>query len=179
MTGLCVKRLYCGVIKMNDAVRKALKKMKELKVEIERLEQFIRTYEELSGSEVKRDELTVDVKNGENSTNIARTIDSTPVKKRRNNISKLLKVAERLINEANMPLTRTEIADGMVRLGFTVHASDIPKYLGTLLWRNDDRFVSVGDGYITAKMAKARRALEIAADHVDDDVDREIADLLK
>jgi len=40
-----------------DAIRKALKKKRELEVEIKRLDEFIRLYEELMGTKVIQDEM--------------------------------------------------------------------------------------------------------------------------
>lgn len=157
---------------MDDAIRKALKKVRELRLEVDRLEQFIRTYEELSGSSIPRDEMTSSVNNEDNPQHSLNNLEQAKPGKRRNNIKRLLDISERLIKEAGRPLTRTEIADGMERLNVTVHAANAAKYLGTLLWRNDVRFVSVGDGYLTKAMYEDHRRAEIAADHVgDDDVD--------
>ena len=138
---------------MDDPVRKALKRQKELRLELEKLERFIVTYEELSGKKISRDELTLSSDIGEKSPQLGEQTTKEVFKRRRNNIKKLLAVSERLIKEAQRPLTRTEIAEGMARLGVTVHATNIPKYLGTLLWRNPDRFVSSdGDGYMTKEL---------------------------
>ena len=132
---------------MDEGVRIALKRMKELKLEYQKLERFVVMHEELTGNKIPRDELLADVNNGPNSESVGKE------PKRRNNVKKLLDIMERVIREANRPLSRGEIAFGMERLNVTVYASDVPKYLGTLLWRNDSRFVSVGDGYVTKKMS--------------------------
>lgn len=141
---------------MDNAVRKALKKQKELLLEVDRLERFISTYEELTGDKIPRDEMVSPVNDVDKTPqNKEQTVKEAP-KRRRNNLKRLLSVSERLINEAQRPLTRTELAEGMERLKVVVHATDIPKYLGTLLWRNPDRFVSSdGDGYMTVKLRDA------------------------
>lgn len=142
---------------MDDAIRKALKKKKELLIEVDRLEKFIVTYEELTGEKIPRDEMIARASLGDNPIQNEEQTQKEAPKKRRNNIKKLLDVSERLIREAGRPLTRTELAEGMERLNVVVHATDKPKYLGTLLWRNTDRFVSSdGDGYLTVKMAHQR-----------------------
>lgn len=141
---------------MDNAIRKALKKQKELMLEVDRLERFISTYEELTGEKIPRDEMIAPVNDGDKATQKTEQMQKEAPKQRRNNIKKLLDVAERLIREANRPLTRTEIANGMEGLNVVVHATDKPKYLGTLLWRNPDRFVSVDDGYLTQALHKAQ-----------------------
>lgn len=143
---------------MDETVRKALKKQKELIEEVQRLEDFIRTYEELSGLLIPRDEMIAVVKDGDKTVNaIKKRIDGRHVK-RRNNVKKLISISERLINESKRALTRGELADAMEREGVSVFANDVPKYLGTLLWRNPDRFVQIeGSGYITKELELANK----------------------
>lgn len=146
---------------IDSTVVKALKKLKELQYEVSRLEAFVSTYEELHGRKLDRDELLSG--GGSHSTHRSR---------RRNNVSKLLDLSERLIREAGRPLTRGELADAMERENVTVHATDVPKYLGTLLWRNKDRFEAVDEGYTVAAnetTTSDQRAMKVGDQEVEYD----------
>ncbi len=136
---------------MDVAVLNALKKMRKLQQEIKELDAFIAKYEELSGNKIQQDDLLAvpdSVINPHDSLS-----GSGKIVKRRNNIKKLLDITERLIRESGRPMTRGEIVDGMDRLNITIHSKDKAKYIGTLLWRNDTRFVAVeGEGYALPNM---------------------------
>lgn len=149
---------------MDETIRKALKRRQEIMKELYMLNNFIATYEDLTGDQVDDGKGKIPaeiVDTGENSKNSGEflnlkqkvnILNSHNSKKRRNNIRKLLDVCDQIISEANTPLTRYELVEGIEKMGIEIYATNPPKYIGTLLWRNQDRFVSVEDGYITISM---------------------------
>lgn len=146
---------------MDDVVRNALIKKRELLKELSKIDAFIEYYEELSGNKVRQDELLTPQKVGVVRIDLQDLVEKKS--KKRNNIKKILDVAERLIREARRPLTRGEIAEGMERLNVVIHSDDVPKYLGTLLWRNGNRFISVeGEGYTVPAIVDVNPQMEYA-----------------
>ena len=52
------------------------------------------------------------------------------------------------IAEAGKPLTRGDLVERIKATGKEINSKDAPRYIGTILWRNDDVFESVeGQGY--------------------------------
>jgi uncharacterized protein YicC (UPF0701 family) len=52
--------------------------------------------------------------------------------------------AYRVIESAGKPMKRRDIADELERLGMHLPGTDRTKNLGTILWRNPNKFVAVG-----------------------------------
>ena len=44
-------------------------------------------------------------------------------------------------------MQRGELVDAVEKAGMPIISDDKPRYLGTILWRNGDRFVNRADGY--------------------------------
>lgn len=150
---------------MDDVVRNALIKKRKLLTELSKIDAFIEYYEELSGNKVRQDELLTPQKVGVVRADSQDSMKKQP--KKRNNIKKILDVAERLIREAGRPLTRGEIAEGMERLNVVIHSDDVPKYLGTLLWRNSIRFIPVeGEGYTVRAIVEVNPQIENAPEFI-------------
>lgn len=131
---------------MDNAIRNALKRKRELYRELRKIDDFISAYEEFSGEKVIKDEML----SQSNENKEEQIVDNSPPKtvKRRNNIKKILQITAQLIRESGRPLTRGEVLNGLERMNVNVIAANKAKYLGTLLWRNKDVFISTdGDGY--------------------------------
>ena len=127
---------------MDKAVHNALIKIRHYEEEIHRLNQFITQYEELSGTKVKRDELL-------SKPDMNHFSETTPSSgKRKNDPGRIARVAEDIIREAQKPLTRGTLLARVLERGVTIHSKDKAKYLGTILWRQSDKFENIeGRGY--------------------------------
>jgi hypothetical protein len=56
-------------------------------------------------------------------------------------------VVEMILVESRRPLTRGELAKELEARGVRLPAKDKAKYVGTILWRQSERFENDGDGY--------------------------------
>ena len=130
-----------------DAIRKALKKKRELEVEIKRLDEFIRLYEELMGTKVIQDEMlspgdVAPQKTGQKQGIRLRFSGkaATP--------AKIAEVAASLIREIGAPIQRGQLVKLVEDRGLRINSEDKARYLGTILWRHNDQFTNVdGRGY--------------------------------
>ncbi|MGN8169191.1 hypothetical protein [Agrobacterium sp. 22117] len=131
---------------MDDAIRKALKKKRELESELRRIRTFIETYEELTGTTVIQDEMISEPDESQNSS----VLSTTGIKRRiiLPSPAKIAKVSADLIREAGRPLKRGEILERLEARGIRITSRDKGKYLGTVLWRNREIFENIeGQGY--------------------------------
>lgn len=95
--------------------------------------------------------------------------------------SEYAEMAERLIRDARRPLTRGDLADLLVKQGVTFPTDDVPRYLGTILWRNRDRFINVpGLGYAIPEIMNNEEYSKriLAANARSAEIDQETAETL-
>jgi len=52
-------------------------------------------------------------------------------------------IMEVILKEIGRPLHRGELVEEVERRGHMIPSRDKPRYLGTILWRREDKFVSV------------------------------------
>ncbi len=131
---------------MDPIIDKALKRLRELEMEMYSLEQFISTYESLTGTKIARDELLAIPNSRKRNENTEGT-DATSGKKK-NNPRQIADIAERIIVELNRPLTRGEIVHELEKRDVLLESDDKAKYVGTILWRHKNRFRNIeGVGY--------------------------------
>ena len=118
-----------------------LKRIKEIQAELTRLEDMI-----LYSQEIER--------NSSSKTANTRIADAKN-KKSRGSASKkrgfpaiIADAAESVIIKKGRPMTRGEIALALINQGFDLPPTDPAKYVGTILWRMDDKFENrEGEGY--------------------------------
>lgn len=129
---------------MSDvAYANALKRREELQRELLELDRFLALYRQFSGTNLEQIE----------SKRLGGGLLQTPQGTLNLQVAKLgpseyAAMAERLIREARHPLTRGELADGLLNRGVSFPTEDVPRYLGTILWRNRHKFINVpGQGY--------------------------------
>lgn len=85
---------------------------------------------------------------GENVSGLARAHATRPTKAQKNDPSEVAKRAEELIRAHGKPLQRGELVRRIEASGMPLHTADKGKYIGTILWRQRDKFVNVeGEGY--------------------------------
>lgn len=84
----------------------------------------------------------------ENVSSPARTHAARSTKAQKNDPSEVAKRAEELIRAHGKPLQRGELVRRIEASGMPLHTGDKGKYIGTILWRQRDKFVNVeGHGY--------------------------------
>jgi hypothetical protein len=130
---------------MDQALANALKRQRDLKLELAKVEQFISMYEELSGTKVQRDEML--------STSSVEVVPSPEpqrsfMPKQRNVPRRIVRAAKKALETAGHPLTRGELVERVEEMGYEIHSEDKPRYIGTLMWRNEEMFENIeGRGY--------------------------------
>jgi len=125
-----------GMLAMDDKLYKeALARRAALLDELKKLENFIRAYDTAR-----------DLIGGQPSL----ADPATPEKRRRNPIppSRIADLAEELIRKEGRPLNRSELVQMFDANGIPLAGVDRVKNLGTIMWRNSDRFRHIeGRGY--------------------------------
>lgn len=132
---------------MDSVIDKALKRLRELEIEAHNLEQFIKTYEGLTGEKVPRSELLAIPPIVERKPNVEGT-RSPQHSKTTASPKHIVEMAKRILKELNRPLTRGEILEELEKRDIKIDSPNKGKYVGTILWRNSDVFRNVeGSGY--------------------------------
>ena len=118
---------------MDTAVAKALQRQEDLRKELDEISQFLAMYERLSGTKIEQD-------NSGTEFTLSPRRDASP--------RQIADIVERLLREANRPIQRGELAALLEARGVAIPGTDKPRYLGTILWRNKERFPNIpGEGY--------------------------------
>lgn len=134
---------------MDSAYANALKRKEELENELRDVETFLSLYRRFQGSQRQENNPDSPPSNDDLFVN-----DGYGRKVRALRPPEIADRAEELIRAAKRPLTRAEIVKEMERLGYVLNSDDKPRYVGTILWRQKDRFTNIpGEGYITTEMA--------------------------
>ncbi len=129
---------------MDDALSKALKRRDELREELARVEQFIALHNELFGASPDANVQVADRTNRDKSAKPSR---------KRGNPSAVADMAEKVIRSLGRPVQRGELVELIEAEGCQIESDDKPRYIGTILWRNADRFVNIeGQGYVMKGM---------------------------
>lgn len=135
---------------MDRAYANALKKKDELERELAKVNAFLAMYHEFSGSEREQTEPA-----GKESLPVDSSGNMTHRPRRRLRPSEIADLSERVIRGADGPLTRAEIVSRLENAGVEIHSEDKPRYVGTILWRQKNRFVNIdGKGYVMADMVR-------------------------
>jgi len=62
--------------------------------------------------------------------------------------ARFVAVIEAILRRAGKPMTRTELTEAVEKEGVEIPSVDKPRYLGTILWREREKFENVGgEGY--------------------------------
>jgi hypothetical protein len=160
---------------MASALQNALKRRKELERELAEINRFIHLHDLLSRPRQPtplRDATPVI----RESTGVSAGVGfAAGVGKSRGRPAEFAEVMALIIGETGRPMSRTELVDAVEKRGIEVPSEDKARYLGTILWRNRERFVNVpGSGYILEDMMhpddieEQRRLAEMMG--ADDDV---------
>ncbi|RWF51803.1 MAG: hypothetical protein EOS50_27020 [Mesorhizobium sp.] len=154
---------------MDRAYVNALKRKEEIEAELAKIDFFLDMYRQFGGPEREQSEPTPSESSetGNTETVVSRL-------SRRLRPTEIADLAERVIRGAGHPLTRAEIVARLESAGIELHSEDKPRYVGTILWREKERFTNIaGQGYVMADMAtpedNVRDLIDRATDEEPDD----------
>jgi len=138
---------------MDDAVQKALKRRDELRRELEKIDNFLEVYKEFSRTEPEQSvplspQEPVDNK-GNNDSHPVRPSQFFVVKSKRPAKPRdIVAASAAILRAAGHPMTRGQLNGALKEFGVIVPGSDPARYVGTIMWRNQDTFESIeGRGY--------------------------------
>src|SRR5690606_21375808 len=107
------------------------------------LEAFLAVYDRLAGSNPEQEKPIPTVNNGD-----SHMVAAPRRAKRRITPAELADEVEKVIRAAYRPFTRGQLVDQLAQRGIEVPSEDAARYLGTILWRQKDRFENrEGEGY--------------------------------
>lgn len=128
---------------MDDVLSKALKRKKILQDELEELVRFIDTYQRLLRTDGEKKEPIQDV-----NTEHKSVPDSVIVRKRHGRPVQFARIVEGVLKDANRPLNRAALVTEIEKRGAEIPSGDKARYIGTIIWRERDKFVHIVDhGY--------------------------------
>jgi hypothetical protein len=175
---------------MDQAVVNALKRKQELERELGEINRFLTLYDrflhgtEGDGSDTVVDEVIRHLEKARKSNEpppapIPHVVGRSAISgrfKMRGRPSSFAEIMERIIRDARRPLTRSELALELEQRGIAIPSEDKARYLGTILWRNNKRFVNIaGKGYYLPSLmtkeeiANARALADLASTGVGED----------
>jgi hypothetical protein len=133
---------------MDQALANALKRRHELEKELKKLDQFIHMYHELAGTnreesdtEALYHQLPADLGDG-----FQKAV--TGWIRPRGRPADFAQIMETVLKDVGHPLQRGQLVEEIEKRGHSIPSTDKPRYLGTILWRNSQRFESIdGRGY--------------------------------
>lgn len=131
---------------MDTALANALKRKKELERELERVNQFIDLYGEFAGTPDGADERAMRVAHTSDA-NMNGSDVFTYKAKVRGRPDDFGGIMEAIMRDAQRPMHRGTLVEEVEKRGHTIPSGDKARYLGTILWRQSDRFESVEGGY--------------------------------
>lgn len=141
---------------MDRAYANALKRKEEIENELAKINSFLDLYRHFSGPEGEQIEPPPQESRGGGNKET-----TNPRASRFPKPPEIADMAERLIRGAGHPLTRAQIVERLETAGVELNSEDKPRYVGTILWREKDRFINIpGEGYTMEDMATPLQALE-------------------
>lgn len=136
---------------MDDTLRNALKRKRELESELEKVNQFIAMYEVFSGTKIVRDEMVSPVENAEEKPTLRLRRRIRPV----SSPEKIAEVAAQVIRESGTPIQRGDMVNRLEERGIRFNSEDKARYVGTILWRHKALFTNIeGRGYWLSELGE-------------------------
>lgn len=150
---------------MDNAVQNALSRQAEILQELEEIKLFLKLHQRFAGTKRGETEPKASSANGlyyypvpEYQGASLLGGDDTAIR-RRGRPADFADMMERIIREEGQPLSRNELVSQLEKRDVVIPSLDKPRYVGTILWRNRDRFINIpGHGY---QLAEAMSAHEI------------------
>jgi len=132
---------------MDSALANALKRKEELERELERVNQFIQLYGEFSKESKADDGVGMRQTHTSNANLHGRAETLRHKMKVRGRPDDFADIMEAILRERKRPMPRGILVSEIERRGHVIPSRDKARYLGTILWRQSDRFESVDGGY--------------------------------
>lgn len=129
---------------MDDALDRAVRRREKLLRELEKLDEYIRLHRELFGDE----DTSLSASPHQPREPIQSEEPPAASQRTRGRPAEIAAAAERVIRELNRPVQRGELVERIEAEGIGIHSEDKARYIGTILWREKDRFENIeGEGY--------------------------------
>jgi hypothetical protein len=145
------------VAAMDKALANALKRKEELERELAEIERFLELHQRYSETEVEHSETPLTdednriweaVKVHTARRQQAEAFRKPSVPKRRGAPANFKEIAARVLRDVGRPLQRMDLVAEIERRGVEIPSMDKARYIGTILWRNQDVFENFeGVGY--------------------------------
>ena len=129
-----------GEVAVDESLSKALELRRKLKDELEKVERFIDAHHELFGNEHGQKELPFSHIIADDAHQPRKA--SIQKRSRRLKTIRLADVAEKILLEAGHPMTRGQLVSALEKKNVKLKSSDNARYVGTIMWRNRDRFIN-------------------------------------
>lgn len=154
---------------MATALQNALKRKKELQRELAEIEQFIvmhQRFATLSEAAAAARDIAADASPTPESS------ASDMSDKKRGRPAEFADLIEEILKETRKPLQRNEIVVLLEKRGIDIPSDDKPRYIGTILWRQRERFINIPNkGYTVREyVSKADMANHEAMQEMFDDL---------
>ncbi|WP_237353538.1 hypothetical protein [Xanthobacter sp. YC-JY1] len=142
-------------VAMDQALANAIKRRDELQRELAEIETFLRLHEKFSQGtnekQVNPGSSGMPVNVGYNAQapkpGTAKVVQEPATRmvriRPRVNPQAFADAAERVLATRGVPLSRPQLVDELLKLGIKFPSLDPARYIGTILWRNKDRFVHI------------------------------------
>lgn len=131
---------------MDDAIANAMRRRQEISVELEEIDIFLRLHAKYSSETGVTFRARIGTPDNSAANDVLRP------GQRRLSPPEIADFCAQLIREENRPLSRTELVELLRGRGIVLPSQDRSRYIGTILWRNRERFVNLaGRGYVLAE----------------------------
>lgn len=126
---------------MDDALKKALERRTKLQSEIALIDQYIELHTRIFGE--------IGAIAADDAAPAVTLSDTVEAEVRPSNNTKAIGDGiEAILARSDWPVQRGKLISGLEADGLPIHSKDKSKYIGTILWRNRERFVNIeGEGY--------------------------------
>jgi hypothetical protein len=147
-----VSDLAAGGLTMATAVQNALKRKKELLRELAEIDSFLAMHERFSTWAVvtlpEEGALEAGFPSLKAQSGDLRVQSSNVGGKRRGRPAEFVVLMQQILKDTGQPMQRAQLVSAVEKMGIIIPSDDKERYLGTILWRNRDKFVNIpGAGY--------------------------------
>lgn len=138
---------------MSDAYYNALKRKRELQEELAKVETFLELFPTFSRPKTEQ------IVSSDVDSSVGNLGENPRTDRRRIKPAELADIVERVIREKDHPMTRGEIVEALEQRDVILPAKDKARYVGTILWREGERFVNVPKkGYVVKDMVDSSKS---------------------
>lgn len=128
---------------MFDAIHTAKARREKLLEEVALIDRYLELHHQIFGEAVTETLVATDTAEAE-VVPVANREKARPL----NDPVAIVNELDEILASSSEPMTRGQLRSALAARGVSINSKDASKYLGTLLWRNQNRFVNVeGHGY--------------------------------